>query len=1353
MAPKTGSQIGPYIKVNVLPKGLSVSEAAIKLNVSRPTLSKLLNGRAELSAEMAARLQSAFGADAQDLLSRQAQVQALSTSAPEMSAPRGYAPPFLSLKARDIEHWADSQIDTRQTLAVLLRRLIHSTGIGLQLVDLPGFDNAERPGADGRVRAEVATAWIPSGDSVWEFGVTADSQKKANADFSTRTRKTPPSVRATATYVQVSPRNWPKKGEWESARQAEGKWKSVRALDASDLEQWLEDSIPAQVWLSEQIGRVTSGYQTLDGYWHQWSEASDPPIPSSLFEPAIGAHGAAIDAFLANTPERPFVVAADSIGEAIAFLACYFRARRSVSESEAKASGAADVALVFSSPEPLQRLATTTTGFTPIAATPNAESALPAVARQRHCFTARPRNTVDQDPDLVVEQPSRDAFEKALESLGFTPDLAEAVARQSGYSPTVLRRQRSTVQAIRQPPWAGDTDKVRSLVPLMFVGAWRQSAKADIEILEVLAGQPYAAIEAEHARLLALDDSPVWSAGDHRGVISKFDALHAVAAHVTVSHLQQFLEYAEYVLSERNPALDLPDDEQWKAALYKKTRDHSSTLRSGICETLVLLATRGKDLFFARTGMDVARAVGQLIHKLLSPLSFDKLRSHERDLPRYAEAAPDIFLSLIESDLRTPQPLLLQLLVPVGSAPFDGPKRTGLLWALERLAWSPVTLPRVVDILARLSAVEIDDNWVNKPINSLASIFRCWMPQTAATLDDRIRNLEILARRHPSVGWQICVQQFLATSQMGHYSQRPEWRSDAAGAGHVLEHEEIHQFARRALDLAIEWPSHSERTLGDLVKNLSSLEESDADRVWRKVERWANEASDEAKAHVRERIRRSVFTKRARRMQVPAALVARAKVVSKLLEPSDSAAKHLWLFRKLWVEESADEIYDDDLDYGKRHDRIDRARRQAMAEIWQDAGLTGALRVAQESEAPDMVGSFTAFSIGDADAARKAVEDVLAIENNQTSERFLDGFLNGLAAEIRWPIIAQIVADAPADQRLRVLLRSPFTRETWNLLDGEDEKAAYWSKVAIRNWSVADADLNEALDRLLESGRPRMAFNLAQMDFEKVEASRLHQILLDVAAGGVEQPGTDLLNRHEIGEAIKSLAGRPGVSSLDVARLEFLYIEALDYGAGGIPHLEEHLARTPNVFVEAAQLAFKRSDGLVDEDADKPLNPNAAMAAYRLLDKARFTPGLDPTSGGISIDALLAWIEEARRGCSAIGRLRTADQMIGGLLARSPRVDDDGGPAREICESLERVESEDIEKGFYIGLRNARGTFWRAEGGDQERELARRFKSWAETRALEFPVTSRILHAVADAYANDANREDADARVSRRLRR
>jgi addiction module HigA family antidote len=54
------------------PMQLSITTAAQVLKVSRKTLSEIVNGRASISAEMALRLQLAFGKSAQSWLAHQA---------------------------------------------------------------------------------------------------------------------------------------------------------------------------------------------------------------------------------------------------------------------------------------------------------------------------------------------------------------------------------------------------------------------------------------------------------------------------------------------------------------------------------------------------------------------------------------------------------------------------------------------------------------------------------------------------------------------------------------------------------------------------------------------------------------------------------------------------------------------------------------------------------------------------------------------------------------------------------------------------------------------------------------------------------------------------------------------------------------------------------------------------------------------------------------------------------------------------------------------------------------------------------------------------------------------------------
>ena len=73
MPMKSPPHPGNFIRTEIIqPAGLSVTAAAIALGVSRPALSSLLNGKADLSGDMALRIEKAFGVQMDTLMRMQA---------------------------------------------------------------------------------------------------------------------------------------------------------------------------------------------------------------------------------------------------------------------------------------------------------------------------------------------------------------------------------------------------------------------------------------------------------------------------------------------------------------------------------------------------------------------------------------------------------------------------------------------------------------------------------------------------------------------------------------------------------------------------------------------------------------------------------------------------------------------------------------------------------------------------------------------------------------------------------------------------------------------------------------------------------------------------------------------------------------------------------------------------------------------------------------------------------------------------------------------------------------------------------------------------------------------------------
>lgn len=1343
---------GTYVRETIVPAGMSVTNAAKRLGIGRPALSNFLNGKSALSPKMAVRLEKTFGADRKRLLDMQAAYdQQARRSVEKQVAVRAFVPNFLIIKARQIENWAGSQIDARSHLSVVLRKLVHSTGSDLRRVDFPGYDNAQRKGADGFVEAGAATPWVPEGNSYWQFGTDQRPSVKANSDYAALLTSVDPAERANSTYISVTPRQWPGKTAWENRKNEARDWKAVKAFDASDLEQWLEQSVPAQIWLAEQLALPVSGYETLEHAWRRWAHASEPHLTPEIFAPSIAAHWDKLKTWLKKPSDRLFVVAADSRDEALAFLACLL--------DDEELHNFKDLASVFTSPATLRTLVASSVPFIPIVHSRDAERELADAHRRLHCIVFRPRNAVDKEADIALELLGHDAFEKTLTAMGIDHGDVDRLARESGRSPTILRRRLSKIAAISVPAWADNDDMAKTLVPMALIGAWHAGSEADREIVSYMADRKFEAIEDEVARLLGFDDSPVWSAGSYRGVASRIDALFAIARIVTPADLDRFFLAAEYVLSESDPALKLPEKDRWAAALYGKKRDHSGALREGVCETLVVLSVHGNNLFQSRLGIDVDGRVTFLIRKLLTPLTLEKLLSQNDDLPRYAEAAPDEFLKIIEADLRHDDSVCFGLLKPVDSGLFGAsPSRTGLLWALECLAWKPQNFPRVSAILAQLSQTKIDDNWMNKPVATLQAIFRSWMPQTAAHLEQRVKALEMLTKRFPDVGWDICIEQIRPGPRFGHYSYRPHWRSDASGAGQGVTRKERYDFCQVALDILITWPSHDENTLGSLVEVLPGMPDEDQIKSWKLINEWSRKAGDAAKAALRERIRRFAFTRRGF-SNLGEATRDRAREAYDSLQPRDTVICHHWLFTSHWVQESADEIEDKEFDYQKHGERIDKLRREAVSEIWAERDFGGIKELLTISGAADTIGHYAATCIAGVNPRVDFIYRCLSLDGDFRikAEWCLRGFLLAIEDASRTELLRAAAEGLSAEERKRLFVCAPFQALTWRLLEGYDEDicAGYWRGV-LPSWGRhSPVELTEMVDRLLEARRPRAAFHAVQMDFEGIETSRLKRLLRDVGKVNAEPVGHFKLDRYYISEALDSLDGRPGVSCDEMAQLEFLFIGALDHSKHGIPNLESQIAQSPALFVRAVTLAYKRSDAGEDplewmfENSEQ--RAAAASAAHALLDQIKTVPGTDE-NGLIDLAALAVWITEVQRLCREYARADLGDQCLGQLLAKAPAGDNGIWPCEAVCEAMEGIASPEIGMGFKLGVRNSRGVHRRGEGGEQERELAAKYRTWAERLHFDYPYMGSVLEDIAVSYEREAAWRDSEAKVANRLR-
>ena len=536
------ADVGASIRVAL--GGLSISDAARQLKVGRSGLSNLIAGKARLSRAMAVKIGREFPLDVEQVMRDQGDVDAdaarrlqkAETKNGADAAWRRNAADYHDITAADIAQWANNTERARGVLPVLIRRLVYAVAPNSRLVDFPGHDAGQRPGWDGRVDTLHGGPWVPEGLSGWELSTSADLPGKPTSDIKERRRGSVAERRLT-TFVFVTARNWPGKKAWEEKQQRVGDWRGVRAFDASDLAQWLDQSAPTQAWFARELNRSVDGVRPMSEVWDAWSNATKPLLSAKLFSPALEAHRARLHDWLVEPNGRPFIVVATSVDEATAFAA------EALKEADGSHGAAFSGASVVSSPNALRRLAAAAPGAVIVVDTLDTETAAAGLHHSHRIVVASAHPAVGQEPDITLEPLADDAFDAALADMAVPEAEWGRWRAEAGNSPTILRRRLALLPALRRPAWSQDADLLRKLMPVFLAGAWHRDAAGDMGCVELLAGKKIQDVERDITELAALADPPVWAIDRHRGIVSRKDTLFAIAGAVTPEDLDTFFAW------------------------------------------------------------------------------------------------------------------------------------------------------------------------------------------------------------------------------------------------------------------------------------------------------------------------------------------------------------------------------------------------------------------------------------------------------------------------------------------------------------------------------------------------------------------------------------------------------------------------------------------------------------------------------------------------------------------------------------------------------------------------------------------------------------------------------------------
>ena len=313
---------------------------------------------------------------------------------------------------------------------------------------------------------------------------------------------------------------------------------------------------------------------TIEEWWSRFSKGFDPTLTTGVVLAGREDCAAALLRRLSVEVGRTFIKAA-SVDDGLAFVACSMMA-----QGAEAAEPMLSRSLLVHDGITLRRLDKTSKLLILLPYEEGLQREAQLVQNHHVVF-------VVTDGYGDIELPPLDylALEAALQAAGVPEaDLRRYV--RAGHK-SLLALQRVAARFGRPDPeqWSHDLAE-RAIRRAWLAGAWNQLRSGDIEVLEGLTGTAHDDFEERLHRVVRQPDPLFTRVGAAWAVTAAEDSWRTARRMIRDADLEALERAIQNVIGAVDPRLELPPEERWRAAIYGKTRIHSSDLRKGLGEPL-----------------------------------------------------------------------------------------------------------------------------------------------------------------------------------------------------------------------------------------------------------------------------------------------------------------------------------------------------------------------------------------------------------------------------------------------------------------------------------------------------------------------------------------------------------------------------------------------------------------------------------------------------------------------------------------------------------------------------------------------------------------------------------------------
>lgn len=962
--------------------------------------------------------------------------------------------------------------------------------------------------------------------------------------------------------------------------------------------------------------------------------------------------------------------------------------------------------------------------------------------------------------DAVLPPLRRELLSEALRKGGMANEDAWKISGRASGSGAALKR---LLAGAGTPEWAASKEAAAA-APLVLLGAWNVSNSSDREAAERIVGSPFKQLErmlfdwARSNHPLTRKSGPEWR------IVNREEAWQYLIDSIEPQLLKEFESTAVEILSEIDPKYDLPSEERPFAYLVGRHRRYSITLRRSVGETLCLLSLRSGLSQYADLAPEIAGSIARKVLNLAC--DWRSWASLGESLSFIAESAPEVFLACLEQQGATER---LRGLFEPERGPFPESNYVELLWALQRLVWTPRHVARVCRILLKLMQIDPGGNSSPRPASVFYAIFSPARPQSALTVQERCKVLDDLLRAFPEQAHEILVGMLPHFGGFVTSGSRPRFSGSVPFSKiQVLESDYWLFMDFVAERLAARIAGAKASRLVELAASLDRMPGQIVSVILDEIGRTAGSLSDQERLPLWETLR-SESAQHAFHISAKWTLsqkeIAEVAATTVAIQPLDPVLLHAWRFVP---QPDFTEGVTTETPWEQRHEADVAAQVSALQSILAQCGVDGPVRLAGVC-APQH-----AWLVGDRLAGHSLCElesTTLAawLAGGDPGKRELAvGYLSRSVwmRSPQWLVDCGVTWSASAFGLLANHL--PFGPDLWRALEtlGPQHVAAYWSKVNVYATTADSSQRLEVFTALLWAGRPGLVLELINHDIYSDRAVSAEEIitaferLRDATAQPRDEIRLDELPAHHVLTHVHQFLANLELSAdltVRAEEIEWFLMETLtDLRSLSRPvFLWRKMIADPAVFVEVVEGAGYRRDSATEpagesaqtemdtDNLDEPeLKGPAASERWRVLCNELLGSGgqLPGHQGGSKIDVatLHGWLVQMRAVAQKRGISHSAEYVLGNLMLHAPMGEENVWPCDEVCAFIEEADQM-LREGLSQALRVRQGwpgplRDWAHMTGDRDHvEAIDTLLSLAGAHEVNYPKLSQLLRECAEA--------------------